>query len=189
MPIPAIEQVRTGRLCIRPVRGTDLADLLAVNGDAAVTEHLPYATWQSLEDAQAWFVRMQTLAASGTAQQLVVERVGEARVIGSVLLFQFDEASARLELGYVLGRAHWRLGLAREALQAVCSHLFGARGVRRIEAEVNPANLASNALLRALGFVHEGLLRKRWVAKGMAYDTNLYACLADEWKAVPGASL
>jgi RimJ/RimL family protein N-acetyltransferase len=35
--------------------------------------------------------------------------------------------------------------------------------------------------------VHEGLLRKRWVAKGVAYDTNVYACLTDEWKGTPAA--
>ena len=96
MPIPTIERVLTGRLCIRPVRSTDLVDLLAVNGDDAVTEHLPYATWQSLEDAQAWFARMQTLAASGAAQQLVVERADNAKVVGSVLL---SDRLSRLEDG------------------------------------------------------------------------------------------
>jgi [ribosomal protein S5]-alanine N-acetyltransferase len=53
--------------------------------------------------------------------------------------------------------------------------------VRRIEAEVNPANTASNALLLGLGFTHEGTARQRWVAKGRAYNTNLYGLLADEW--------
>ena len=63
----------------------------------------------------------------------------------------------------------------------MCGQAFGALGVRRIEAEVQPDNLASNALLRALGFVYEGTLRQRWVAKGRAYDTHIYGCLAPEW--------
>ena len=52
--------------------------------------------------------------------------------------------------------------------------------IRRIEAEVNPENLASCALLLRVGFVFEGRLRKRWVAKGNAYDTNIYSWLAED---------
>ena len=68
-----------------------------------------------------------------------------------------------------------------EALCAVINHCFGAAGIRRIEAEVNPDNLASCRLLAKLGFVLEGRARQRWVAKGQTYDTNLYGLLATEW--------
>ena len=55
-------------------------------------------------------------------------------------------------------------------------------GLRRLEAEVNPANSASVKVLRALGFTQEGCLRKRWVAKGNApYDTHFFGLLAEEW--------
>ena len=42
---------------------------------------------------------------------------------------------------------------------------------------------ATASLLTRVGFVLEGALRKRWVAKGAAYDTNVYGCLVDEWLA------
>jgi RimJ/RimL family protein N-acetyltransferase len=67
-----------------------------------------------------------------------------------------------------------------QALGALLDHLFGAMGIRRVEAEVNPDNEASNALLRKLGFRHEGFLRQRWVAKGEAYGVNVYGLLADD---------
>ena len=111
----------------------------------------------------------------------MIQRHVDAKVLGSGLLFKFDAGSARVELGYVLGRPYWRQGLATEALRAVCSQVFGAMALRRIEAEVNPANTASNALLLRLGFVLEGRLRQRWVAKGQAYDTNVYGCLGADW--------
>ena len=47
-------------------------------------------------------------------------------------------------------------------------------------ANENPENLASNQLLLRLGFTLEGVLRKRWLAKGNAYDTNIYGLLRDE---------
>ena len=182
MPLPPVSSIESDRLIVRPVGADDLGDLLDVNGDPQVTQFLPYATWQGLDDAAAWLERMQTLASAGTAQQLVVVRKQDRRVIGTVLLFRFDEGSARLEIGYVIGRAQWRQGFAREALVAAIGHAFDAMAVRRIEAEVNPANQASDALLRNIGFTHEGVLRQRWVAHGAAYDVNAYGLLASEWR-------
>lgn len=183
MPFPTITSLPTARLTVRPLNGGDLGDLFEVNGDDAVTRFLPYKTWVTADDASAWLARMEALSAAGTAQQLVIERNADRKAIGTILLFKFDEASARLELGYVVGRAHWRQGYAREALHAVCDHALRNLSVRRIEAEVDPLNAASNALLLALGFVREGTLRQRWVAKGTAHDTNIYGCLAHEWAA------
>jgi RimJ/RimL family protein N-acetyltransferase len=188
MPFSPITRIKAQRLTIRPVTVDDLSDLLEINGDDQVTKFLPYATWRSLEDGAAWLARMQALCASGTNQQLVIERDSDHKVIGTILLFKFDESSARLELGYVLGRRHWRQGYAREALHAVCDHAFRLLLIRRIEAEVNPDNAASHALLQTLGFVKEGLLRKRCVAKGAAYDMNIYGCLAEEWPSARNAA-
>lgn len=182
MPFPIVTSIAAPRVTVRPVAESDLPRLFEVNSDAQVTRYLPYAAWRSHEDARAWLGRMTALAALGTAQQLVLARNGDGRAIGTLLLFMYHEGSSRLELGYALGRRHWGQGLMREAVDAACSHLFGA-GIRRVEAEVNPANVASCKLLVRAGFTLEGTLRQRWVAHGMPHDTNMYGCLADEWLA------
>jgi RimJ/RimL family protein N-acetyltransferase len=183
MPFVPIESICAERLALRPVAERDLPDLLEINGDPEVTRFLPYATWQSLDDGAAWLRRMETLGSTGAGQQLVVARNEDGKVIGTVLLFKFDEGSARVELGYVLGRPYWKQGLMGEALEAVCAHAFSAMGIRRMEAEVNPMNHGSNGLLQRVGFSLEGTMRQRWVAKGVAYDTNFYGYLAEDWHA------
>lgn len=180
MPLAITSVIETPRLKLRLVRESDLTDLMAVNGDDLVTRHLPYATWQSMADAQAWFERMQQLQSSGAAQQCVVIRKEDHRIIGSCLLFRYEEGSARAELGYVLGRAHWGQGLMCEALSGLISFAFSDLALRRLEAEVNPENHASVKLLTRLGFTREGLLRKRWVAKGEAYDVEIFGLLKGE---------
>ena len=183
MPSPSATTIVSPRLTIRLVTAADLPGLLVVNGDAAVTRHLPYATWQTLSDADAWFERMRVLGDAGTAWQFVICDTATGQVLGSCLLFRFDAGSARAELGYALGRAHWGRGLMFEALGALLTHAFDGLGLRRIEAEVNPANTASVRLLERLGFTREGVLRQRWVAKGAAYDVNFYGLLRSEWPA------
>jgi ribosomal-protein-alanine N-acetyltransferase len=186
MPLPPIDSVSTPRTTLREVCAGDLADLMDVNGDPEVTRFLPYATWRSASDASDWLERMSRLTATGFARQLVIVRSVDAKVIGTALLFKFDEGSNRLELGYALGRAHWKQGYATEALRALLAHAFTDMRVRRVEAEVNPANAASNALLCSLGFTREGFLRERWVAKGATYGVNVYGLLASDWPARAG---
>lgn len=196
MPFPARLHIESSRLVVRTVEAGDLPDLLAVNGDDAVTHHLPYASWQSLDDGRAWLARMDKLAASGSSLQLVLIDKASGHCIGSCLLFRLDEGSARAELGYVLGHAHWGRGLMFEALSAVIARALsdgfltaapgapapapGSGGLRRLEAEVNPLNTGSCRVLERLGFKPEGLLRQRWHAKGRVYDTRFYGLLRDD---------
>jgi RimJ/RimL family protein N-acetyltransferase len=182
MPLPPPPELQTQRLLVRLVTQADLPALMLVNGDDAVTRFLPYRSWQTAADAQAWFDRMQAMHASGSGWQFVLVAHEGARVIGSCLLFRHDEGSARAELGYVLGRAHWGRGYMHEALQGLLRGAFGPLGLRRIEAEVNPANQASVAVLERLGFTLEGLLRQRWVGPAGPYDVRLYGLLRDEFQ-------
>jgi RimJ/RimL family protein N-acetyltransferase len=180
MPLPRFSPVSSPRTTLREVSAGDLPDLLEINGDPEVTRYLPYETWTSTADATAWLERMQSLGEGGSARQLVIARNDDGKVIGTALLFKYDEGSQRVELGYVLGRSHWGQGYASEALGTLLQHAFGVMGIRRVEAEVNPDNAASNALLQKLGFTHEGFLRARWVAKGETYGVNIYGLLADD---------
>src|SRR3954449_9217375 len=90
--------IETERLAIRAVEGRDLVALLSVNGDEAVTQYLPYASWKSIEDGAAWLERMRKIEASGTAVQLVVVERISGHAVGTCLLFRHEEASARAEL-------------------------------------------------------------------------------------------
>ena len=153
---------------------------MAVNGNHAVTRYLPYKTWQSAKDAQAWLARMTVLADEGKALQLVVERQSDNQVIGAILLFDYDEYNNRLEIGYVLGQEYWQQGYAKEAIHGLLFQLINESGLRRIEAQVNPNNIASVALMKSLGFKNEGYLRERWAAEEGPYDVIMFGLLASD---------
>lgn len=171
------------RVSIRLIDAAHLPALMAVNGDDEVTRYLPYASWRTPGDAQAWLSRMTVAMEAGhTLQYAIVDKASDV-TIGSCLLFRLEAASARAELGYVLGRAHWNQGLMREALAALLGHAFGAMNLRRIECEIDPRNVPSMQLCERLGFTREGLLRQRWVAQGSARDVHIYGLLRDEWPA------
>jgi RimJ/RimL family protein N-acetyltransferase len=183
---PPAAPILTPRLIVRTVDEADLPALMAVNGDPEVTRFLPYPAWQAMDDARAWLARMQTGMATGDTLQFVVAWRGDAGdsapAIGSCLLFRHDAGSARAELGYVLGRAHWGTGVMREALMGLLGFAFAQAGIRRLEAEINPANVASMRLIQALGFSQEGLARERWLGRdGLPYDIARFGLLQREF--------
>jgi len=59
----------------------------------------------------------------------------------------------------------------------ILRHLFDGMGLRRIEADIDPRNLASCRLVEKLGFVREGTLRERWHVNGEVCDSAIYGLL------------
>ena len=63
------------------------------------------------------------------------------------------------------------------------NHAFNALNLHRLNAVVDPRNLASARVLRKLGMREEGLLRENELVKGEWTDELVFAMLADEWAA------
>ena len=167
----------TDRYLVRGVDEADLADLLDVHRDDEVTRYLPYDTWHTMADAQAWLMRVRGLEENGRSRQFVVVDRADRRVMGAVVLFNADAVSARAELGYVLGKRDWGRGVMREVLTATIDRAFADLALRRLEAFADADNLASARLLQRLGFVHEGTLREREWSKGSARSVAVYGLL------------
>ena len=171
------------RLILRRVDKNDLTALLDVHSLDEVTRFLPYATWKNISDAEAWYERILMYHAQNKARHFVVVNKEENLVIGFCLLFEFNPSDARAEIGFVLGRRYWGQGFMREALFLFLSQVFEKTPWRRIEAQADSRNVPSDRLLRALGFVREGLLRQRWVDQGEIRDVNIYGLLKNDWLA------
>ncbi|MGE8545939.1 MAG: GNAT family N-acetyltransferase [Alcaligenes sp.] len=77
-----------------------------------------------------------------------------------------------------------RKGLMTEALRAAVDHAFDDLGLHRLEANIQPENQASIALVRRLGFQKEGHSPRYLRINGEWRDHERWALLADmaEWR-------
>jgi len=64
----------------------------------------------------------------------------------------------------------------------VLGEAFGALKLHRVEANVQPHNAASIALVRKLGFRHEGRSPRYLKIGGRWRDHERFALLAEEWR-------
>jgi ribosomal-protein-alanine N-acetyltransferase len=71
-----------------------------------------------------------------------------------------------------------------EALQLALRHAFRTLRLHRIEANVEPGNEASLALVRRAGFTREGFSRRYLKIRGRWRDHERWALLAEEWRPV-----
>lgn len=94
---------------------------------------------------------------------LLVEPRGVPIGLVQLVPQRFDAPAHHLRLGYLLARSHWGRGLMREAVAAVLDEAFAQAPVWRVDALCDVENHASARLLQALGFAHEGVLRRHSV--------------------------
>ncbi|WP_310467262.1 GNAT family protein [Sphingomonas sp.] len=93
-----------------------------------------------------------------------------------------DEARQVLEIGGTYYRPHLRgSGFNRRVKDMMLERAFGC-GIRRVEFRVDRRNGRSQAAMKKLGAVREGVLRAdRITWTGHVRDTVLFAILKDEW--------
>jgi [ribosomal protein S5]-alanine N-acetyltransferase len=185
MPMPLLfaPMIETRRLWIRPMRRTDVAALMPVNGNPEAVRFMPQPAWTTLADGDAWMNGMLAQQERGDSFSFVISRRIDGSIIGSCFVFHQVPESARAEIGYGLSPAHWGRGYALEAMHALIPRIFTSLRLRRIEAEVDPRNAPSIGLLERLGFVQEGLLRERWNIRDEVADARLYGLLQKDWLA------
>jgi len=90
-------------------------------------------------------------------------------------------------LGYYAHEKFSGRGLMREALDQVLDHAFGALGLHRIEANIQPGNAPSIALARGAGFRLEGFSPRYLLIGGQWRDHERYAITNDEHAAARAA--
>ena len=170
------------RVVLRWISEDDIDSLYNVFSDPQVMRYWSSAPFTDREQAIKLQREIATGNESNTMMKWGLSLRDSDRVIGTTTLFNLSLENGRAELGYAMGRAHWGKGYMNEALQALLSHAFEVMQLRRLEADVDPRNVASIRTLERLGFQREGYLRDRWHVNGEIQDAYFYGLLRREWR-------
>ena len=181
-PMPAPNQIATARLLLRPIAAADAPALFSMMSDPPTMRYWSTPPWTAMPEADAFIHAAQTKSPDNLDVLFGIELRASGLLVGTCTLFDVIVPSRRAEVGYLLDRRHWGLGIMSEAATALLSYGFGALALNRVEADIDPRNLSSARLLERLGFVREGLLRARWIVSGEVSDSAIYGLLASEWK-------
>lgn len=113
---------------------------------------------------------------------LICRREDDA-IAGAINLSQiFRGIFQNAYLGYYLGAKFAGQGLMTEAIGLILRFAFADLKLHRVEANVQPHNAASIAILRKNGFTKEGFSRKYLKVGGRWRDHERWAIIAEDWR-------
>jgi RimJ/RimL family protein N-acetyltransferase len=149
--------LKTPRLTLRPQALTDAPALFTILSDAQSMRFWNRPPIARLEVVEEVLREQQAAMAGGLCRYWTLLEGTDA--IGSVDLSLIEGGSA--ELGFLLRRDRWGLGLASEAAGAVIAHAFGPLGMSRLAAAVQTDNRSAARVLEKNGFA---LVQRRTAA-------------------------
>jgi ribosomal-protein-alanine N-acetyltransferase len=86
-------------------------------------------------------------------------------------------------LSYAAVSLHARQGYMTQGLELVLRHAFTQLGLHRLEANIQPANAASIALVARCRFAREGLSERYLKVGGRWRDHERWAIRSEQWRA------
>jgi ribosomal-protein-alanine N-acetyltransferase len=181
MPLLTPTVLNTERLQLRWMDERDTEAHFAVFSDPEVTRYWSAEPWTEMAQAAKGIADTMANYADGSGLRFGIVLRETDELIGNTSLHHFFEQNRRCEIGYALGSRHWGKGYAFEALHALLDYGFRELDLNRVEADVDPANIASGRVLEKLGFRKEGYMHERWIVHGKPADTVNYGLLKRYW--------
>lgn len=106
----------------------------------------------------------------------IVEKESQ-QFIGYFGFWRLIKNHCRAEIGYALHPSYWNKGYMHETVQSMLDFAFNQLRLHSIEANVNPNNKASIALLKKNGFVQEAYFKEDYLFDGQFLDSMIFSRL------------
>jgi len=171
------------RIFLRPPSRSDRAEFIALNR-ASKRFHRGLV---SPPTTPAQFAAFLARSNREDSVCLFICLVADDAIVGAISLSQiFRGGFQNAYVGYYLGGKYASQGYMTEALQLTLKYAFEHLKLHRLEANIQPGNEASIALVKRAGFVREGYSRRYLKVCGRWRDHERWAIIAENWKPKSG---
>jgi [ribosomal protein S5]-alanine N-acetyltransferase len=174
-------QLVTERLLLREITPDDTAQLFRLRTDAVVLIYLDRAPLQSPAEAELLINKISSDTAQNEGITWAVALKSEPdKLIGTAGLWRIIKEHYRAEIGYAILPEYGRQGYMKEAVNAMINYAFATLNLHSLEANINPANKASEKLLLKCGFEKEAYFRQNYYYDGAFLDSVIYSLINEK---------
>jgi [ribosomal protein S5]-alanine N-acetyltransferase len=146
--------LETEHLLFRPLTASDLDALVSMYSDPEVMRFLGGPrTREEVQSALNGYIREYQIY--GHSFFATIRKSDQSFIGHCGLLKQEIEGQQEIELGYILAKAYWKLGLALEGIDALKNYGFQKLGFPRIVSLIPPGNRASISIAEKIGMHHD----------------------------------
>lgn len=143
-----------------------------------VARHILATNPKNLAEASAEIHYCRNLFKYKRGIYWTLARKEDDRMVGAIGLY-INNQHYRAEICYDIARPYWNKGIMTKALRCIIDYCFNNVNINRIEAITTKENLASIALLKKLGFEHEGALKNYRYFNGKSHDIEMFSITPD----------
>jgi ribosomal-protein-alanine N-acetyltransferase len=167
------------RVFLRPPAKSDRLEFIALN---RASKHFHRGLVSPPITPEQFETFLERSRHADTACFLICQSTDGA-IVGSITLSQiFRGGFQNAYLGYFVASRYARQGLMTEALDLMLRYAFENLKLHRLEANIQPGNVASISLVKRAGFVREGYSKRYLKIGGRWRDHERWAIIVEDWK-------
>lgn len=174
--------LETARLWLRPLRESDLDDLMMYvsNPDVALwTTKIPHPYTE--QDGRDWMAFALRATTEGTENTFVIEDKATRRLMGAVAFRVFRDANS-CGLGYWIGAPYWNKGFMTEACARIVRYAFEELELAKVTVTARPDNIRSIRVQEKLGLRYVGERVEDAPARGAPMKMAVRELERQEWR-------
>lgn len=174
-PFPVLN---SQRLLLRKLERSDAAQILQMRSNADIMQYISRPLMHTEAEAIALIeLTLQNLEQNNGITWAIALKEKPDMLIGTIGFWRLIKEHYRAEIGYMLMPEYAGKGLATEAINESIQYAFGPLELHSIEANIDPANKASEAVLRKCGFVQEAYFKENFFFDGRFLDSAIFSLI------------
>ena len=182
MSFPVLE---TDRLTLNEISAADVDAIFELFSDDAVVQYYDLEPFREKSQAVSLIDHFCSRYDNETGIRWAIRLKETRKLIGTCGVNSWSAPMKSAVIGYDLKPTYWGNGFITEAvycmLKAIYSGELPCGHVNRIQADTIPGNVASEKVLRKLGFKEEGIRRQAGFWKNKFHDLKCFGLIQSEF--------
>lgn len=161
-------------VCFKALDINDARQIHKYASDEDVSRFIGWNLMKTLDETRNHINLMLKRESEGTHLYASVVLKSTQEVIGTVMIFNFDQEANKAEVGYVFDKGHWGKGYGTESVALITDFAFNSLCLHKLYANVVNENIGSARILQKNGYELEGRLKDHYFIEGKYYDALLF---------------
>ncbi|MEK4487249.1 GNAT family N-acetyltransferase [Psychrobacillus sp. FSL H8-0484] len=167
------------KVYFKALRIEDVQEIHDYASDQEVSRFIGWNLMSTLEESRQHIDIMLKRELAGThLYSSIVEKLTQA-IIGTAMIFNFDQEANQAEIGYVLHKQHWGKGYGTEVVALMSDFAFESLNLHKLHAVVVHANIGSARILEKNRYELEGRLKDHYFIADKYYDALLFGKISN----------
>ncbi|MCM2536173.1 GNAT family N-acetyltransferase [Neobacillus pocheonensis] len=152
----------------------DVKEIHNYASDKEVSRFIGWDLMNTLNETREHIEIMLKRESTGTHLYASIVVKSTQAIVGTAMIFNFDQEANHAEIGYVFHKDHWGKGYGTESVALMSDFAFKSLNLHKLHASVVDTNIGSARILEKNKYELEGRLKDHYYIEDKYYDALLF---------------